>query len=401
MNKKKNYYLLIYIIITWFICIDFLGLIPNIFSFMMRGIWCILGLMFVLPYIHKIPNKVLNFKIEILCFLLLPLISGLSASINYNQTFIQNLNLWFTSLIWTIYFSLHIHKISTSTIEKFMFVMSLIVLLLQICGQILGYKIGVQTNPNEIEIRNGLLRLRYDTTMAMFCLFLFWYRFLNYMNIKYLLQSVLMLISIYLSLTRLRIFAALLPLFFSLFTIKYRKRRLQLFLTLSILIFLLYYFRENLFGFFIEKTTNDAVNDSNIRDYSIIYFWKDITDNWVKILIGNGIPHQDSLLGKHLQRINSMGYYADDVGIIGQWWYFGILYIIAWGSVVYKILWKYRKLLSLYIKLYFIGTTLVSFYFFPLAHEKGWFIWAIILYIADKNIQKNKYLRLCKINQLQ
>ena len=104
----------------------------------------------------------------------------------------------------------------------------------------------------------------------------------------------------------------------------------------------------SLSGFFIEKTTNDAVNDSNIRDYSIIYFWKDITDNWVKILIGNGIPHQDSLLGKHLQRINSMGYYADDVGIIGQWWYFGILYIIAWGSVVYKILWKYSKLYYLF-----------------------------------------------------
>ena len=98
-------------------------------------------------------------------------------------------------------------------------------------------------------------------------------------------------------------------------------------------------------------------------------------------------------------KINDMGYFADDVGIVGQWWYFGFIYILAWFSIVYKIIWKYRKLSSLYIKLYFIGSTIISFYFFPLAHEKGWLIWSILLYIADKDIQKNKLLQKCGINQ--
>lgn len=400
MSNKKNC-LLIYIIITWLICIDFLGLIPNLFTFQIRGIWCIAGLIFTIPYINSIPKNNLNFKNEILCFLLIPFISGLSATIHYDQTLIQNTYLWFSSLIWTIYFSLHIHKISTRYIEIFMLLMSLIILFLQISGQFLGYKIGGYINTDEIEIRNGLLRLRYDTTMAMFCLFLFWCKFLRNTNLKDLLLSALMLLSIYLSLTRLRIFGAIVPLIYSILNLKNKGINIKLFITFGVTLILVFYFSDNLFGFFIDKTTSDAANDTNIRDYSIIYFWKDTTDDWLKIIIGNGIPHQDSLLGKHLIKINSMGYYADDVGVIGQWWYFGIIYIITWISVLYKILWKFRKVLPQYIKLYFLGTTAISFYFYPLAHEKGWLIWVLILYIADKEIQKYKIEKKCRTNQLQ
>lgn len=400
MNKTYNL-LYFYVVITWLICINFFDLssfLSSIVTFKVRGIWCILGLVFLLPHINIAKKRTLNFKYEVLTFIFLPLISGISAYIHYNQTALQSLNVWFTCLIWIIYFGLHIYNMPSKKLERFMLIMSLIVLTLQISGQVLGYKIGNE-NLNELELRNNLLRLRYDTTMAMFCLFYYWSRYIAYYSIKDLFLAILMAISIYLSLTRLRIFAVLFPVFISFFMVSHKKSQIKKIIIFLLIIILFYHFRDGVFGFFIDKTTYEVTEDANIRDYSIAYFWLDATNDFLKVLFGNGIPHQDSLLGTHLMKINDMGYFADDVGIVGQWWYFGFIYILAWFSIVYKIIWKYRKLSSLYIKLYFIGSTIISFYFFPLAHEKGWLIWSILLYIADKDIQKNKLLQKCGINQ--
>ena len=400
MNKTSNL-LYIYIIITWLICINFIDLssfLSSIVTFKVRGIWCILSLLFIFPYIKILKKRSLNFKYEVLIFTFLPLVSGISAYVHYNQTVLQSVNVWFTCLIWMVYFGLNICNIPFRKLERFMLVMSLIILVLQIGGQILGHKIG-SSNPEELEIRNNLLRLRYDTTMAMFCLFYYWVRYILFFNIKDLFFSTLMAVSIYLSLTRLRIFAALFPLVLSFLMLPHKKSKQKIIIIFLLLGILLYYFKDGIFSFFIEQTTSQVADDMNIRDYSIIYFWIDATNDFLKILIGNGIPHQDSLLGVHLMKINSLGYFADDVGIVGQWWYFGLIYILAWFSVIYKIIWKYRKNTSLYIKLYFIGTTIVSFYFFPLAHEKGWLIWSVLLYIADKDIKKNKLIKKCGINQ--
>ena len=86
-----------------------------------------------------------------------------------------------------------------------------------------------------------------------------------------------------------------------------------------------------------------------------------------------------------------------DIGIIGQWFIYGLIWIILYVFMVFNIVIRYRKKIPLYIRLFVIGTFINSAWIFPYRREYEFFIWTVVLYISSiyiyqydyKNIRKN------------
>ncbi|MBN2272718.1 MAG: hypothetical protein JXK95_00170 [Bacteroidales bacterium] len=69
---------------------------------------------------------------------------------------------------------------------------------------------------------------------------------------------------------------------------------------------------------------------NNIRFLAARYFLFDLNDNPLWILTGNGMPGPHSDYGRFLYRISDqLGYFQSDVGIIGDFSKFGILFALA------------------------------------------------------------------------
>lgn len=72
-----------------------------------------------------------------------------------------------------------------------------------------------------------------------------------------------------------------------------------------------------------------------------------------------------------------------DIGIIGEMYHYGFLWVLMYGYMLYLILWKYRKLLPIYIKMYVFGTSVNSLFIFPYRMGMEFMIWSSVLYIAS------------------
>ena len=389
---------LIYIFLSYCLYENFFYLLPtNIYTLAwFRYLWNLIGV--GLYYIHNNENggtsvaDLMNFKKEVIAFMFLPLVSGISAFVNYGQTPIQSFTLWLGSLVWICYFLLHKIEATKEEIIRGMLIISLLVLCFQVYGQIEGHQIGFfYGEQDEPEYRNGLIRIRYRVYFAIFCTFYYWVDFLLNSNKKSLLIVVGAFVSIYLSLTRQLYIATFIPIVIPFLDKQtyVRKSLLRNVFALCFMFYVLWIYRDLLFGFFIERTTSEIENDGNIRIYTAAFYFSDTTQDILRILIGNGIPHEDSALGQYLHYYNqNYGFYPDDVGIIGQWWYYGIIYVLIWIIALYKLLWKYRRKISMPIKMYFWGTLIISYYIFPLAHKFGIIIWILIVYLADVDIKE-------------
>ncbi len=380
-----------YYIFFLFLCSqNFFGLVKvdNLFYRLL----CVLGVLF---YICAPSNKRVGrnfyFKNECLIFMFIPLMSSISSNINYGQTFVQSFTIWFPCLIWLLYFCLHRYQIKTEAIIKLFLYCALLILFLQILGQFsLDFYLGKGMDEfGELEERNGLTRLRLGTKIQMILLMYFWMRYLLYKKNNDLLFALLMLTSVYMSLTRQTIATAMLIMILALFFVDKGQKKSHVWVTITILTAVIFYFREELFGFFIEKTDQELKEGNNIRDYSMLFYWQGYTQDLLRILLGNGTPHQASQLGAYHIKIMSNGFYADDVGIVGQLWYYGIFYVLAFFSIIYKVLIKYRKYIAPWLTLYTLSVTFTLFYMFPLAHSPGWMIWVLLLYLIDCSINEH------------
>ena len=120
----------------------------------------------------------------------------------------------------------------------------------------------------DVEIRNGLYRFRLNTNgiFTMIILFYVWGRMKTKMMIKYFIVFIILLASIYLSLTRQLIVTSLVTLILFSFCGKGIKTKIASFLFLFFLSIVLWIYFEQLFGEFIE-TTSSSTNEDNKSIY--------------------------------------------------------------------------------------------------------------------------------------
>lgn len=340
-------------------------------------------------------NKDIPLRSIVLCLCLYPIFSF------YFTLFLYNPECWdyykyrvISQAIFLIFFLFHIYKVKENALMQAFVTIGLIVFAIQIVQQILpDYAIfgvrDVSDINNEgyekVEIRNGLYRYRLISVyfITMLNVFYFWEKILIKRTRKDILFFCIFLCSTYLFLTRQIIFSVGISILISfLFTRNSKAKRWSIYGAVLLAI-LLYFFYDTIFGELMSKT-QDELDDSNIRLTCLAFYWEKITKSFQTILLGNGFP---ALLVEWQRGLKLT---PADIGLVGEWFYYGIIWIIIYLYTLGVIFMRYRDIIPLYIKLFLISTFLISIMIFPYRSAIEYLIWSSVLYICSIHIKKFK-----------
>lgn len=105
--------------------------------------------------------------------------------------------------------------------------------------------------------------------------------------------------------------------------------------------------------------------EENIRISEYRYFFTEYSKNAFTALFGNGIPHSESVFGKRELKINKeKKYFASDVGYAEIYMRFGLVGLILYAIIFYRVIiqvvpkkYMYAKLFMIYILISNIGAS--------------------------------------------
>lgn len=355
-------------------------------------------LFLVLWIISKKSNQNLNFKNYVLAFAFIPFLSFYNAQNLYGQPLFKSVMAVSPSLIWLFYFLLPHWKIKESSILKAFLFIALFIVGVQIIQQFTfpDVAFGVKT-PDEIEAgqeiaekRSGLWRFTignnaFYTAVILFALWtgVKW----KIRNVSVLIIGIL-LISVYLTLTRQVLFSMVLTLLLSFFVGK-DSINVRALVVGGILFILLFKFSNLLFGDLIKMVGEDARKDY-VRVLAANFFWNETFQSIPTIYFGHGVARSDSFLQVQEKFQEVYHYYTTDVGFIGIMWHYGIIYVIACYDLLYSLFVKWREVIPTYIRLFVLFTGMMSVMIFPMNNPVSYLTWCFLLYICDTYINKGR-----------
>lgn len=352
-----------------------------------------------------------NYKMEILLLIILPFISSINTNALYGQSYIDSAKSLLVTFVWVFYFILHKYNVKESTILKAFVLISIFIAAVQIMQQftfpralfgVLSKDQMIEYGREEIaEQRNGLWRFRisgsaFFTAPVLFACFE-WIRRRN--NINLIVMIALMLVSIYLTLTRQVIAACLFTIFVSFFIGKKSKDSLRFLILCAVLLTLIYSYSNILFESFAIQT-NEDINEDNIRVLAGTYFANESISSLPVFLFGHGAVGRIGAYANLMEQLKTlMHFYTSDVGFIGMTYTYGAIYVF----ICYKLLWKtfytYRKVLPLYIRMFVIFTGVMSIMIFPMTNQLTYLIWTMLLYISDLYINRSNKAKIQEDNK--
>lgn len=366
------------------------------------GLWnplikliCIIGTFYLLTHRTLLAYR---FK-SLICFLAFyPLVSIYTSAEMYGQGVSESAKAVLPNFIWLIYFYLHKVKVSEQTIIKAFSIFALIIVGLQIIQQF-TYPVadfGVYTpeimqafgHTEKASMRNGIYRfwVNQNGYVTMVVLLFFLIKLKDHFSIQKMIFVLLMSVSIYLTLTRQVMASAGFVVILALLKIKTRKDLIKSFVFIGLLAFGGYYFSDVLFGELSEQTQDEA-NEDNIRVFSYLFYWEKITENAVTFMLGNGMAGNVGPFKKLMDLWQfDYGYWTVDIGVVGFWFHYGLIYVIGFFYASYLLLLRHRKDVPGYLCLLVLFTFIMSVMIFPYWGSFCYFYWPFIFYLYDLHL---------------
>ena len=138
-------------------------------------------------------------------------------------------------------------------------------------------------------------------------------------------------------------------------------------------------YSDILFDSLLESAQDDISSDY-IRFLSYSFFWDKSTDNPIVFLIGNG--HMPDL---ELNWGNNYGFFASDIGIVGALYYYGVLWIIAYSFMFWKIA-LYYKQIPQYLLMFFFALFINSILIVPSERPSHMLFLSLSLFLLENQI---------------
>lgn len=362
-----------------------------------------LGLFFYWLFNIKSSSQ-MNFRKEVYLMMFLPFLSVFNSWSIYGQSPTSGAWVLIGHFIWIIYFILHKYKISESALLKVFFIIAIVIAVIQIVQQFTYPKafFGVMTieemdakgAKEAVEMRNGLWRFRmhYNAYFTVPILFALWIWLQKKFNMNLFLWIILLLISVYLTLTRQVMFACIIALVYSLFLSK--KGKSKAFILILIFIVCLYSFYDILFSSLVEQTTDDD-NEDNIRLLSATYFWEESLKTPFTFLFGIGKGARNSALAiVQEMQASYYNFFIGDVGIIGQIYERGLIYVLTSYYLLYRLFIRLKNINPAYIRMFVLYSGVMSVMIFPFIGFYQILVWVMLLYISDLHINSNKMIKI-------
>lgn len=100
-----------------------------------------------------------------------------------------------------------------------------------------------------------------------------------------------------------------------------------------------YFLFKDIFDSMFQVTKSQSEDvDSNMRLLSATYYLTDFIPNKICYLIGNGVASLNSEYGQRLAYIQySLGYWREDIGLIGSWSKYGLLFALGELAIWIKL----------------------------------------------------------------
>lgn len=341
-----------------------------------------------------------RFKGLICFFAFYPLVSIFTSSEMYEQDVSVSIKAVSVNFVWLTYFFLHKIKLSEYTIIKSFAIFSLIILGLQVIQQftfpVADFGVYSQEvvqalgREEKADFRNGLYRfwVNQGSYLTIVVLLFFLIKIENRFSIAKLLFVLLMSVSIYLSLTRQVMASAIFVVVLALLNYRTREELTKSLVIICALIFVGYFFSDALFAELSEKTQDEA-NEDNVRIFAYVFYWDKITENTMTFLFGNGMPGSSGPFKKLIDLWQfDYGYWPVDIGVVGFWFHYGLVYILAFFYANFLFLVRYRKVVPKYLSLTVLFTFLMSIMAFPYWGLFCYFYWPFIFYLYDLHIDQ-------------
>ena len=357
------------------------------------------GFMFCFFFI-QIKKYKCNFRRDVLMLMILPFLSMINTYYLYAQGIIGSVNAWIGLFTWMIYFLLHKYKVSERSILYALLCISFIILIIQGIQQFTYPEVWFGRRSDNMmlekgltevaEMRNGIWRFRmhnnaYYTVPVLFAI---WSGICKKFDMKQAFVVLLLLVSVYLTLTRQVMVSCIFTMVSSLFMFGNNKHKVRVFLITCLLIAGLYVSYEMLFSNLVEQTTEEKTDD-NIRVLAALFFWNESTQNPILFLFGHGLPSGSSAYTKYILDLRDFGFYTSDIGFIGQIYEAGFLSVFCFYLLAYKLCFKYKEKTPQYIKMFVLFTTIMSPMIFPILAPFQIVVWALLLYVCDLHINNS------------
>lgn len=310
--------------------------------------------------------------------LIFTLTASVPAYIYHDQAFYLSFYASRVVIYLYIYKFLHVYNFKSNYVLKVLFYVGLIWTVIMIIQSFTFPQIMFRNKALEIEeyikrARGNIIRIGVsDVRFAVLLL-------LGYANVYFIKKNFLTykliflafsIYGIFLTGTRQLIFSILLLLIILYLTIeknKIKKKYYKAALLLIVLVFVFIMFPASSTSFEVltNKTIED-LNDSNIRLLSgMFYFFEYWPENnpILAYFFGNGFAHGQSDYGKEIMNYHweVLGFYREDIGLIGAFNKFGLFYFLTYISIIYKFLKVNYAINFYYIKFFIIFLLATSF----------------------------------------
>lgn len=343
------------------------------------------------------------FKTTALLFLGLPFLSAIGAYVYHDQPFSLSLLLLRTNLLWLFYFVLHIFKVEKKQIIKLMLFVGCVWIFLTVVQQFTYPTAFFYTRADDEEGGSSILRAGVYRFMlagqqyGLFVLLYFFYKYLiatDQKKLRSIFFVVAGLAGFYYFGTRQFALSAVLCMGVAVMLLKPMSRVKYIVLAIPVLI-CLWVFRDVLFGKYIEMTNEQMQYgyEQNIRALCANFYLNDYwPPQWTAKLLGNGLPHELAEYGKEMNLIlEYFHFHRSDVGVIGTYSKYGILYIL-------NIAWVFAKVVMMkdiphkdkYLKLFFFNAAFLIITHESFSSEKVIPFYCLIMYLIDKSVEEKK-----------
>lgn len=286
----------------------------------------------------------------------------------------------------TSYYFMSYYKISEKLVLLIVIIIAITTFSIQIIQQYIApYPMfGIDSEGELGAVRNNLYRYSLPTfCFVSFALFYYYERLNRKFSLLNLMLLGIMAASLYFSLTRQLMISALVTIALSYISVNSSKMKRNIGIVLCIAFFFLYQYFDVLFGDLVNLSRTDTYS-TDIRQEAIPFILEKSFDNPLQFIFGHGHPQVIYDWGE------KDGIWTVDVGIIGELYSYGIVWVIVYFVTTYKILFTYRKKIPLYIRLFVIDCIVHSLMIGPYNNPIKCIAWVFMLYICSLYLDKDK-----------
>jgi hypothetical protein len=259
------------------------------------------------------------------------------------------------------YFLLHHLKIPPKEIIRLILALGLIYSFLYLLQTFL-YPTPITTS--DMWKARGTIRIFMPGSAYLILAYLYAFtQFLNTFRIRYMLLCFLgLVIFILLGTRQVLATMALLTIIATLLSKRITSKAIGAVLITASIIPAFFLFKD-VFTALFEVTQKQMVNvEQNVRVRAALFFLYEFFPNKLAYIIGNGVPSAHSTLGLKIDEYKeAFGFFQSDIGLIGDYTKFGILFVVAELTIMFRILFMKLHPNLMFIKLFTIGMFLTLF----------------------------------------